>query len=201
MKILVTGFDPFGGESINPAYEVVRRLPEALDGLEIVKLEVPTVFHVSVQLVTQQIEALRPDAWLGVGQAGGRCDVGVERVALNLLDGRIADNAGYRPQDEPSDPTGAAAYFATMPVRAMVEAMRAAGVPAALSTSAGTYVCNHLLYGVLHYLQQNRPEVRGGFMHIPYLPQQVVNKPNTPSMALETSLAALTAALGCFHSS
>jgi pyroglutamyl-peptidase len=195
MKILVTGFDPFGGESINPAYEAVRRLPGVLDGLEIVRLEVPTIFNISVQQVVERIDALQPEAWLGVGQAGGRCDIGVERVAINLIDGRIADNAGYQPIEEPSDPAGAVAFFATLPVKAMVAEIHRAGIPASISHSAGTFVCNHLMYGVLHHIQRQRLAVRGGFIHIPYLPQQVVDKPNTPSMALETSICALIAAL------
>jgi pyroglutamyl-peptidase len=202
MKILVTGFDPFGGESINPAYEAVRRLPDVLAGVELIKLEVPTVFNASVQLVTAQIDALQPDAWLGVGQAGGRCDLSVERVAINLNDGRIADNAGCQPIDEPGDPAGPAAYFATLPLREMVEAIRRAGIPASISNSAGTYVCNHLMYGVLHHIQTRGLNVRGGFIHIPYLPQQVVNKPNTtPSMALDTVVEALIAALGVIYPS
>jgi len=197
MKIIVTGFDPFGGESINPAFEAVRRLPDVLAGVELIKLEVPTVFNGAVQGVTAQIDALQPDAWLGVGQAGGRCDISVERVAINIHDGRIADNAGYQPTDEPGDPAGPAAYFATLPLREMVAAMRRAGIPASISNSAGTFVCNHLMYGVLHHIQRGGLAVRGGFIHIPYLPQQAVNKPNTtPSMALETVVEALSAALG-----
>lgn len=196
MKILVTAFDPFGGESVNPAFEAVKLLPEQIDGAEIIKLEVPTVFKVSIKKVTQAIDELKPDVCLSIGQAGGRFDITVERVAINVDDGRIPDNAGYQPVDEPIDPAGLNAYFATLPIKAIVDGIRKQGIPASISNTAGTYVCNHLMYGVLNHIYQNKLPMRAGFMHIPFLPNQVVNKPNNvPSMSVETILKAIETAI------
>lgn len=196
MKILVTAFEPFGGENLNPADEAVQLLPAMMDGSQIVKLQVPVVFGGAIEKVTRAIDGLQPDACLLVGQAGGRTDLGVERVAININDGRIADNAGYQPVDEPIDPLGPAAYFATLPIKAIVEGIRQAGVPATVSNSAGTYVCNHLMYGVLHHIALRGLVIPAGFIHIPFLPEQVVNKPGAlPSMALETVVRGLEAAL------
>ena len=148
-RVLLTGFTPFGGERINPALEAVKRVrcPEA----ELRILEVPTVFGDSARLVTAEMDAFRPDVVLCVGQAAGRSAVTPERVAINVDDARIPDNAGQQPVDAPIVPGGPAAYFATAPVKYMVRAIREAGVPSELSNSAGTYVCNHLLYQVLHH--------------------------------------------------
>ena len=196
MKILLTGFDPFGGEKINPAFAVVQRMPELFDSTQMITLEVPTVYNISIQQVIAKIIEHQPDAWLGIGQAGGRADIAVERVALNLNDGRMADNAGFQPLDEPIDAAGPAAYFATLPARAMVEGMRKANIPASLSYSAGTFVCNHLMYGVLNFIQRRGLPMRAGFIHIPYLPQQVLDKPaGTPSLALEMAVQAVETAL------
>ena len=189
MKILVTGFDPFGGEAINPAYEAVKRLPDAIAGAEIVRLEIPTVFSRCGPAVESAIQEHRPDAVLCVGQAGGRSCVTVERVAINLADARTPDNSGAQPVDEPIQANGPAAYFATVPVKAMVENVRAHGIPCQLSNSAGTYVCNCVMYEVLH---MGYPGIRAGFIHVPYVDEQAVNKPaGTPS----ASLAAITKAL------
>lgn len=197
MKILVTAFEPFGGESLNPAHEAVNRLPELIEGVEIIRLQVPVVFGTSIEKVTHAIDELQPQACLSVGEAGGRADLGVERVAININDGRIADNAGYQPVDQPTDPLGPAAYFATLPVKAIVEGIRQAGVPASVSNTAGTYVCNHLMYGVLHHIARRGLHIPAGFIHIPYLPQQVIGKPGAlPSMGLETVVRGLEAALG-----
>lgn len=196
MKILLTGFDPFGGEPVNPALEAVKLVRIDDPDLEIIKLEVPTVFGDSVATVVAAVEQHKPDAVVCVGQAGGRFAVTPERVAINISDARIPDNAGNKPLDEPIVPDGPAAYFSTLPVKAMVAAIREAGIPASLSNSAGVYVCNHLMYGVLHAAAIRFPGMRAGFIHVPYIPEQAARKGgNVPSMSLETIARALEAAL------
>ena len=185
MKILITGFDPFGGETVNPAYEAVKLLPDTIAGAEIIKLEVPTRFHRAGAVLENAMQRHKPDAVICVGQAGGRAAITPEKVAINLMDGRIQDNAGYQPVDVPIRADGPAAYFATLPVKAMVQRMRDAGIPAAVSYTAGTYVCNYLLYTLLYLIDKKYPNVRGGFIHVPYAMEQVINKPlGTPSMDL-----------------
>lgn len=196
MKILVTAFDPFGGESVNPAQEAVRALPATIAGAQIVTAEVPTVFGAAIERAVEAIEQHRPDAVLCVGQAGGRFEVTPERVAINIDDARIPDNAGQQPIDEPIVADAAPAYFATLPVKAMVQAIREAGLPSSLSNTAGTFVCNHIMYGVLHHLATACPDVRGGFIHVPFIPEQVVTKPSTPAMSLADITRALGAAIG-----
>jgi len=196
MKILLTGFDPFGGEPVNPALEAVKLVKIADPDLEIIKLEVPTVFGDSIAAVTEAMARHKPDAVVCVGQAGGRFAVTPERVAINISDARIPDNAGSKPLDEPIVPDGPAAYFSTLPVKAMVAAIREAGIPASLSNSAGVYVCNHLMYGVLHAAATRFPGTRAGFIHVPYIPEQAARKGgNLPSMSLETIARGLEAAL------
>ena len=195
MKILVTGFEPFGGEARNPSAEVVARLPEQIAGAQIVKLILPTVRYEAPQKVERAVDEHRPDVVLSIGQAGGRSAVSVERVAVNLDDYRIPDNAGNQPADEAVVPGGPDAYLSELPVKAMVEAIQRAGVPAQVSLSAGTFVCNHLLYHVRHYLEGRHPGARNGFIHIPFLPEQVVDKPGQPSMALELSVRGVEAAI------
>lgn len=202
LKILVTGFDPFGGERVNPAWEAVRRLPETLDGAALVKLELPTVFGLSARLLEAAIETHRPDMVLCVGQAGGSAALAIERVAVNLQDAAVPDNAGNRPVDEPVRADGPAAYFSTLPVKAMAAALAEAGIPAVLSCSAGTYVCNSLMYALLDALARRYPDIRGGFLHVPYTLEQAAARPaGTPGMALEEISrgleAAIRAALGC----
>lgn len=195
MKILITGFDPFGGESINPALEAVKGMKDEIAGAQIIKLEIPTVFNKSIAKVREAMDREKPDVVLSIGQAGGRFAICPERVAINISDGRIADNEGYQPIDEPIFADGAPAYFTTLPVKAMVEAIKAKGIPAELSNTAGTYVCNHVMYGVLYHISKDFPGVRGGFIHVPFIPQQVVAKKNTPAMALADITAALEAAV------
>jgi len=196
-KILITGFDPFGGEKINPAYEAVKKIPGMIAGAEVIKLEVPTVFGASIDAVTEAIDAHQPDIVLCVGQAGGRFEMTPERVAINIDDARIPDNAGNQPLNVEIKHDGAPAYFSTLPVKAMVEAIKAAGVPASLSNTAGTFVCNHIMYGVLYHLatHEEYAHVVGGFMHVPFLPEQVLNRPNTPSLSLDQMAVAIEAAL------
>lgn len=195
MKILVTGFDPFGNDVINPAIEAVKRLPDTIDGAEIIKLEIPTVFYKSAEVVKEAIEKEKPDYVLNIGQAGGRFELTPERVAINMDDARIEDNEGQQPIDIPIVEDGAPAYFSQLPIKAMVDYMRKADVPASVSNTAGTFVCNHIMYQSLHLTNTEYPEVKAGFMHIPFLPEQVINRPNTSSMSLDLIVKGITAAL------
>jgi len=195
MKILFTGFEPFGGETVNPAWQAVSALPDEIAGAAIVKRELPTEFGRAGALLADILERERPDAALLVGQAGGRAAVTVERVAINLRDARIPDNAGFRPEDEPVVPGGETAYFSTVPVKAIVRAIAEAGVPAAVSDTAGTFVCNELLYTLLRLCRGRFPGTAGGFIHVPYSPAQLAGKPDgTPSMEISRMTDALAAA-------
>ena len=194
MKILLTAFDPFGGASINPALEAVKLVADRLAGVEIVKIEVPTVFGLSIRTVTEAMDREQPDAVLCIGQAGGRPDLTPERIAINIDDARIPDNQGNQILDVPVVSDGPAAYFSTLPVKAMVAAIREAGLPASLSNTAGTFVCNHLMYGVLHHAATHCPQVRAGFMHVPFVPSQVTERP-APSMAVTDIARGIEAAI------
>ena len=193
MKLLVTGFTPFGGESINPSWEAVKALPDRIGTTELIRREIPTAFDESCAALRAAIEALRPDAVLCVGQYGGANCIRVERVAVNLRDARIADNAGKKPLDEPVVPGGPDAYFASIPTRQIVDALREKSIPAQLSYSAGTFVCNNLLYCALHESALRYPDMSCGFIHVPYLPEQAKDG-NAPSMSLALMVRALTAA-------
>jgi pyroglutamyl-peptidase len=193
--VLVTGFEPFGGESLNPSWEVCERLPGAIAGLRVEICRVPCEFRRAIEVVARAIEGYRPALVICLGLAGGRTHVCVERVAINMDDARIADNSGARPIDEPVAPGGPPAYFATLPVKAMVAAMSAAGVPAEVSNTAGTYVCNHLMYGVLHFLAASGKRARAGFIHLPYAEEQVLDKPGTAAMSLATMVKGVEAAI------
>lgn len=184
--VLVTGFEPFGGEDINPSWEICQALPAAIAQAPVVCLRVPTEFRRAIEVVAEAIDRVEPALVILLGQAGGRPALSVERVAINVDDARIADNAGAQPIDEAIAAAGPAAYFATVPVKAMVAAMRASGVPAEVSNSAGTFVCNHLLYGVLHFLAASGRMARAGFIHVPWLEAQALNHPGEPTMALAT---------------
>lgn len=202
VRLLLTGFEPFGGEAVNPSGLLAERLAqEGCAGAEIATRILPVVRYRCIDLVVNAIEEWRPDVVIMLGQAGTRPWITPERIAINLDDYRSPDNAGNQPIDEPIVPGGPAAYFSTLPVRAMVQRMTDAGVPAAISNTAGTYLCNHVCYGVLHYLALRRLPVRAGFIHLPYLPQQAVGKAiQAPALGMETMLcglrAAVTAALG-----
>lgn len=195
-KILMTGFDPFGGETVNPALEAVKAMEgRVICGAQIVVLEVPTVRVKCVQRLMKAIGELDPGVVISVGQAGGRAEITPERVAINVDDFRIEDNDGNQPVDEPIDPEGPMAYFSTLPIKAMVEAMRSRGIPASVSNSAGTFVCNHLFYGLMRYLHMEGRGRIGGFVHIPYLPIQAARYPGQPSMSLECIVEGLSAAV------
>ena len=171
MKVLITGFDPFGGETINPAWEAVKAIKNEIAGAQIFKMQI------------------------SVGQAGGRFGVTPERVAINITDARIPDNEGNQPIDIPIFEDGDDAYFSNLPVKAMVQAIKDAGYPSVLSNTAGTYICNHVMYGILYYIKKEFPGIRGGFIHVPYAASQVVDKPGTPSMAIADIAASLEAAV------
>lgn len=178
MKVLITGFDPFGGESVNPAYEAVKLLPDTIAGAQIIKLEIPTVFSKSGPAVEAGIQEHQPDIVINVGQAGGRSCVTIEKVAINLADARIPDNAGEQPVDEVLQVDGENAYFATIPVKAIVQNVREHGIPCHVSYTAGTYVCNCVMYNVLYMAAKKYPNIRAGFIHVPFAAEQAVDKAN-----------------------
>lgn len=192
MKILVTGFDPFGGESVNPAYEAVKLLPDNILDAEIIKIEIPTVFTRSAKVVEEAIAKYSPDVVLNIGQAGGRSSITIERVAINLAEARIPDNDGEAPNDEKIKEDGESAYFATIPVKAMVQNIRDHGIPANISYTAGTYVCNSIMYNVLYMTSKKYKNIRAGFIHVPFASEQVTERPEgMPSMAIETIAKAI----------
>ncbi len=188
-KLLITGFDPFGGQSVNPAREAVMRLPDVIGEWELTKIEIPTVFGLAAQTVLHKAKQLEPDAILCVGQAGGRAAVTPEVYGINLKHARIADNEGFMPRCVPIVSGAQASYRATLPVQEMVSAVRKIGLPCALSYSAGRFVCNDLLYSLLH--QYRETDIQVGFVHIPYLPEQAGQ--GVASLALEDSVRALYA--------
>ena len=196
MKVLVTGFEPFGGEKVNPALETVKGLPSEIHGAEVSWLEVPTVFHKSAQVLEEEMSRYQPDFVLCIGQAGGRSSLTPERVAINQDDARIPDNDGNQPIDLPIRPDGASAYFSNLPIKAMVQAIKKEGLPASVSNTAGTFVCNHLMYQALYLVEKKFPHVKAGFMHIPYMMEQVVNRPTTPAMSLVDIRRGIEAAIG-----
>lgn len=199
MTILLTAFEPFGGETVNAALEAMKLVPDDVNGAHIVKVAVPTVFDTCAEALAQAVDAHEPDAVLCLGQAAGRQGLSVERIAINVDDARIPDNAGRQPVDSAICPEGPAAYFSTLPIKAMVSAIREAGLPAYVSNSAGTFVCNHLMYALLRELSLRRPQALGGFMHVPATPEQVsgVGAFGLPPQAVARGV---TAALGAIAS-
>lgn len=194
-KVLITGFEPFGGERVNPSWEVVKQLNDMeLAGARIIARQLPCVFGEALEALNAAIDEVQPVMVLAIGQAGGRTDITLERVAINVDDARIPDNQGKQPIDELIVENGPAAYFSTLPIKAMVGSMREAGIPASVSQTAGTYVCNHVMYGLLHRLNDQQA-IKGGFIHIPYLPEQAAAHPGAPSMAATTVLFALELAI------
>ena len=191
-KILLTGFAPFAAETTNPSWDAVVALDgKMVDGAQIFSVQLPCEFDVSLQVLEQAIEQHQPELVLSLGQAGGRVDITVERVAINVNDARIADNAGQQPIDTPIAQTGPVGYFSSLPIKAIVEALRAQGIPASVSHTAGTYVCNHVFYGLMHLLP-NYPSIkRAGFVHVPYAPQQATAHPGAASMAVTTMTEAI----------
>ncbi|MEU9519532.1 pyroglutamyl-peptidase I [Streptomyces sp. NPDC048224] len=195
-RVLVTGFAPFGGERVNPSWQAASLVAaEPPAGLTVTAAELPCVFGESLTVLRDAVRAEAPDLVLCLGQAGGRPGVTVERVAVNVDDARIPDNAGRQPIDEPVVPGGPAAYFSSLPVKACVAAMREAGVPAAVSNTAGTFVCNHVAYGLGHLVATEFPRLRGGFAHVPWAPEQVPDgtAPALPPATVAHGLRALLA--------
>jgi len=184
--VLVTGFEPFGGETSNPSWEICRMLPGTIGPMRVETLRVPCEFGRAIDVVAAAIERHRPALVVCIGQAGGRAHMSVERVAINVDDARAPDNAGAQPIDDPIAGDGPPAYFATLPIKAMTAAMRRAGAPTEVSNSAGTYVCNHLMYGVLHFIAAGGFDARAGFIHVPYAEAQVVDKAGVAGMSLAT---------------
>lgn len=192
-KLLITGFQPFDGESVNPALEVAKGLQgKTINGYEVIAREIPVVRFEALKAVQAAIEELQPNAVITIGQAGGRPDITVERVGINIDDFRIPDNKGNQPIDEPVVTGGPVAYWATLPIKKMVANVKAQGIPASVSNSAGTYVCNHLFYGLLHYLTtQGKTAIPAGFIHIPYLPEQMAVRSGKDAQVATMSLDTL----------
>lgn len=195
MKLLLTAFEPFAGDSINASREALGRI-RAPRGMELEKLCLPVVFGRAGAILAERVRALRPDAVVCLGQAAGRASLTPERVAINLRDASRPDNDGAAPRDEPCVPGAPAAYFSTLPVRQMVQSAAAQGVPAALSCSAGSFVCNDLMFSLLHLAAADFPEMRAGFIHLPCLPEQAARLGLTASMPCETAVRGLEAMLG-----
>lgn len=189
-KLLITGFEPFGGEKINPSWEAVKLLREKIGDFKIIKAEIPVVFEKAAETVIAKADELEPNAIICVGQAGGRSGITPEMVAINLRFASIPDNEGNQPKDIPCVQDGENAYFATLPVRKMAEAVSEASVPCSVSYSAGTYVCNDLIYHVLHHYKGT--DIKACFIHVPFIPEQTNDK---PSMELETIAKALEIAI------
>lgn len=192
-SILLTGFEPFDGESINPSWQAALRARALWDGPERLHIaEIPVDFVACDRAIAEAISRFAPDLVIAVGQAGGRAGISVERVAINVDDARIPDNAGFQPVDAAIVVDGPAAYFSTLPIKACVAALAVAGIPASVSQTAGTYVCNHLFYRLMHGLQAERPDARGGFVHIPFAPEQIAGRDH-PSMSVDLVTTALLA--------
>lgn len=189
--VLITGFEPFGGEAVNPAWEAVRVLQGARIGGHRVETRcLPVVFGEALDCLRKAIADTRPALVLCVGQAGGRAQVSLERIAINVDDARTPDNAGNSPVDSPIVADGPAGYFATLPIKRLRAELQRAGIPAGISQSAGTFVCNHVFYGLMHSLHKRR-RVRGGFVHVPYSPEQAAHHPGAASLPVDTVTAAL----------
>lgn len=195
--ILLTGFAPFNQETANPSWQAVKQFEgkTSSDGSRIQVAELPCEFGRATEVLLDLVQQHQADIVICVGQAGGRSEISVERVAINVDDARIPDNAGQQPIDEAIEINGENAYFSTLPIKAIVHELKQAGIPAHVSQSAGTYVCNHVFYGLMHYAQRHPHVKRAGFIHIPYLPEQAVLHPGAPSMALEILLNSLSLAL------
>lgn len=195
MKILVTGFDPFGGETVNPAWEAVSRLPGQIGGAETIKLQLPTIFGKAPELVLAKARELRPAYIVAVGQAAGRTAITPERIAINWQEASIPDNAGFQPSGGPVVPGGPDGYFSQLPVSEMAAAIEAAGLPGKVSNTAGTYVCNHLMYHILHACHTELRGTKGGFIHVPCIPAQKAAHPAWFALELDEIVKGLTAAL------
>lgn len=191
MDILFTGFEPFGGEEINPSWEAVNRLPDNIDGAHIHELRLPVEYHNSIRAAQTKFAEINPDAVVMTGQAGGRKGVTIERVAINIDDADAPDNAGAVIHDGIIRRGAPNAYFSTLPIKEIVRAINDAGIEAHISNSAGTYVCNHIMFGMLDYINMRMLQTPAGFVHLPFIPEQCANRPNVPSMSLDDMARAL----------
>lgn len=191
MDILFTGFEPFGGEKINPSWKAVAMLPDEIAGARIHKLCLPVEYQGAARMAQAEFARISPNVVVMVGQAGGRSGISIERVALNLDDATVADNAGVMLCDSPVRQGAPSAYFSTLPIKMLVKAVNNAGIIAGISNSAGTYVCNHLMYSMLDHISVRMLDVRAGFVHVPFVPEQCVDKPGMPSMELNDIVTAL----------
>lgn len=195
MKVLLTGFEPFGQEKVNPSWETVKAFPELREDVEVLKICLPVSFQKAVTMLEQAVDDYRPDVVLSIGQAGGRCAIEVERVAINMVDSNKPDNDGYQPHECQLRADAPNAYFSNLPLKRLVEAIQNEGIPAAISNSAGLYVCNSVFYTAMHLVYSKYPNMQAGFIHVPYLPCQVVGKNKQPSMSTETTVQALIAVI------
>lgn len=182
MKVLISGFEPFGNDVINPSIEAVKLLDDIIDNKQVIKIEIPVVAHESLRVLEQAIDEHKPDYVICVGQAGGRKDITIERIGINIDDYRIADNKGNTPVDEPIYIDGEDAYFTTLPIKKIITELNAKNIAASISNTAGTYVCNHVTYGVQYYIRKHNLSCKSGFVHIPFIPEQ--NHPEHSSMEL-----------------
>ena len=197
-RVLLTGFEPFRGESINPSQQAVQRLATGPtpENVQLVGVSLPVVFDAAIDVLTAAVDEHEPDIVICVGEAGGRVAVTPERFALNLDDAGFPDNAGGRPIDHTIVEAGPVAYRSTLPVTDLVQAMRAAGIPASPSSSAGSYVCNNVFYGLMHLIATTRPQIIGGFVHVPYMHEQVVDRAEArPSLSIATITEAIAIAV------
>lgn len=188
-KILLTGFEPFGGEISNPAYEAIKLVPDIILDHEIIKIKIPTVFNEGADKILEHLDLFNNnfEAILSIGQAGNRSCITLEKVAINLAEARIPDNKGNQPINTIIKKDGETAYFTTLPIKGMLQNIKKNNLPAHISYTAGTYVCNDVMYQMLYYMDKNLKNIRTGFIHVPYTSSQVVDKPNgTPFMPLET---------------
>ncbi|MDK2818873.1 MAG: pyroglutamyl-peptidase I [Spirochaetota bacterium] len=193
MKVLVTGFDPFGKDIINPAWEAVKVLPKKIGIIDIVTAQIPTIFKESIDCLLELAKNEKPDVILCVGQAGGRSDLTIERIGINIDDARIPDNKNNQPIDMPIYKDGSNAYFVKLPIKSMMQKTRDAEIPCSISNTAGTFVCNHILYALLYHIEKSNIAKAGGFVHVPYFPSQVILKPGQASMSTETIINGLIA--------
>ncbi len=198
-KLLITGFDPFGGEDVNPSYEVVKALPDKVGSIRLYKQLLPTSYKRAPELLVRYIDEVVPDYVIMLGQAGGRAGVTPERVAINCMDGKLADNDGVVMSDAPIESADApTAYFSTLPIRQMTEAIAKLSIPAYVSNTAGTFVCNAVMYTALFHLQKTRPDTKAGFIHIPYLPEQaerLTEGKHAPSLPIDDAVLAIKTAI------
>ena len=195
MKILVTGFDPFGGESVNPAWKAVSRLPDRIGNAEITRLMIPTEFDHAPEKILALARTLHPDYIVSVGQAAGRKAITPEQIAINLESASIPDNAGFQPDEQPVVPGGPDGIFSLLPDKKMKEAIEAAGLPASVSNTAGTYVCNHVMYRILYACHTELSGTKSGFIHVPCIPEQTESHPEWFSLPVEEIERGLEAAI------